>query len=292
MFNTPLLRTLFTLILLWVLSGCATQQFSSRSSVVDFLYPNSDQEQIVPAIPTLTLPIRLGIAFVPSEKNHRQGHNHWGWTDPTGMSLSEPAKLNIKEQLAGHFQSQDYIDEIQLIPSAYLRPQGSFTNLQQLQTMFGIDVVALISFDQIQFSDESKAALSYWTLIGTYLVKGQKNDTSTMMDTAVYDIKSRKLLFRAPGVSHVRGRSTPINLAEELRHDSQQGFAEASAQMIVNLEQELQRFTERLKAKPDDIKVIASNRYRGGSMSQISLTLFMLLLSFRWACSKRNLRVV
>lgn len=270
------------LLLLLVLSlcGCASQQYGSRSSIVDYLYPNTEQVQIEPSIPTLNLPLRVGVAFVPAEPGQRQGHNNWG-SSATGPQLTEPAKLKIMEQIANHFRDKDYIGDIQVIPSAYLRPQGSFANLQQLQSMFGIDVIALVSFDQIQFSDERKAALSYWTLIGAYLVAGQKNDTSTLMDTAVYDIRSRKLLFRAPGISNVKGRSTPVNLAEELRQDSQQGFTEASTQMISNLEQELRQFSERLKAKPDDIKVVRSSQYKGGSLNSLLLLLGMPLLYYR-----------
>lgn len=94
------------------------------------------------------------------------------------------------------------------------------------------------------------------------------------MDTAVYDIASRKLLFRAPGVSQVKGRSTPVNLQEELRHDSQQGFDEASKQMINNLQQELDNFTERLKQRPDDIKIVKGQNYRGGG----SFSAFLLMM--------------
>lgn len=257
-------RIISSLMLCSTLAGCASQQFGSRSSVVEYLYPTTEEVKVEPGTPVLTLPIRLGIAFVPAERTYQRGSNPWAFAEQGAASLNEPAKMQIMENIANHFRQQDFIGDIQLIPSSYLRPQGSFTNLDQLQSMFGIDVIALVSFDQVQFSDESKAALSYWTLVGAYLVSGQKNDTSTLMDTAVYAINSRKLLFRAPGVSQIKGRSTPINLTEELRQDSKQGFDEASKQMINQLEQELERFTERLKTRPDDIKVVRGSNYRGG----------------------------
>lgn len=272
------------LTMILFLSGCASQKMGSRSSVVDYLYPQDQQVNIEPATPVLTLPLRVGIAFVPADRSHSSGGNAWALSQHGANLLDETAKQRIMENIAGHFRSLDYISDIQIIPGTYLRPQGSFANLEQLKSMFGFDVIALVSYDQLQFSDETKGALSYWTLVGAYLVSGQKNDTSTLMDTAVYDINSRKLLFRAPGVSQVKGRATPVNLSEELRRDSQQGFTEASNQMITNLALELERFTERLKNQPDEIKVVHSNNYKGGGSS----SLFTLLLLGVVALSRRN----
>ncbi|MCF4009321.1 rhombotarget lipoprotein [Rheinheimera sp. UJ63] len=273
-----------SLALLCSLTGCASQQMGSRSSVVDYLYPTESEVMISPATPVLQLPIRLGIAFVPADRSHQRGDNPWAWQNTGANLLTEPAKMQILDNIAAQFREREFIGDIQVIPSAYLRPQGSFTNLDQLKTMFGVDVIALVSFDQAQFSDDSKAALSYWTLVGAYLVSGQKNDTSTLMDTAVYAIDSRKLLFRAPGVSQIQGRSTPINLSEELRLDSSAGFAAASEDMISNLETELQRFTERLKARPEDIQIVKSSNYRGGGSFGSS---FLIIIFGLWLSRQR-----
>ena len=121
--------------------------------------------------------------------------------------------------------------------------------------MFGVDVVALISYDQVQFTDEGLLSLTYWTIVGAYVVQGEKNDTQTMLDAAVYDIKSRKLLLRAPGTSRVRHSATPINLGEELRRDREKGFEIAATNMVANLHRELELFHERVKKNPDEIKV-------------------------------------
>ena len=76
---------------------------------------------------------------------------------------------------------------------------------------------------------------------------GEKNDTSTMLDTVVYDIASKKMLFRAPGTSVVKGRATPINLTEELRIDSNKGFHLAAKEMTSNLQTQLSIFKEKVK---------------------------------------------
>ncbi len=41
--------------------------------------------------------------------------------------------------------------------------------------------------------------------MGAYVVKGEKNETRTLMDAVVYDIRSRALLFRASGESGIIG---------------------------------------------------------------------------------------
>jgi len=284
-FSGKIVRSL-SVVLLLAITGCATQQMGSRSSVVDYLYPKKQQVAIEPGIAQLPLPLRVGIAFVPTDRLHRRGANPWAWADHGANSLTEKEKLQIMDRLASHFRQQDFIGDIQLIPSAYMRPQGSFDNLDQLKSMFGIDVIALISFDQMQFSDESKKALSYWTLVGAYLVSGQKNDTYTLLDTAVYDISSRKMLFRAPGSSQVKGRSTPINLNEELRADSKRSFDVAAEQMVQNLELELVNFKQRLKQQPADIQLSRRAGYSGGSGGTVLLILLISCFLWRLRCNR------
>ena len=107
---------------------------------------------------------------------------------------------------------------------------------------------------------------------------GEKNDTNTLMDTVVYDIASRKLLFRAPGTSLIKGRATPVNLSEELRADSAKGFEIATAKMIENLEIQLQVFREKAKQNPAEVKIIPlSNSGGGGSLDYYVLSLLFLL---------------
>jgi rhombotail lipoprotein len=231
--------------------------------VVDYLYPRSKQEVVQPSVPTLRLPLKVGIAFVPEQPGRSSGGTFWsGRVAPT--ALTETQKTALLETLAAHFRGYDFVGSIEVIPSAYLTPAGSFANVDQVRTMYGIDVVALVSYDQVQFTDQGLLSLTYWTLVGAYVVSGEKNDTSTLMDTAVYDIASRKLLFRAPGTSQVKGSSTPVNLAESLRGDSRKGFEEANRAMVGNLDQQLSGFRQRLKERPQEARIERSAGYSGG----------------------------
>ncbi len=259
------------------LLGCAGQQNRSKSSVVDYLYPASSDVVIEPSIPTLNIPLKVGVAFVPAARSSSRGMNFWTSNYNVDNGLSEIEKRRLLATISEHFKQQEFISKIEVIPSAYLKSGGSFTNLDQIKTMYGVDVIALVSYDQTQFTDENFLSFSYWTIIGAYIISGEKNDTSTLVDTVVYDIASRKMLFRAPGTSQVKGSATPINLSKKLRVDSDKGFQLAFDKMIENLDKELAVFRQRLKDNPKEAKVVYSKGYGGGS---IPANLILLLLVF------------
>lgn len=273
--------SLLTLLAI-MLGGCATQQARYYSSVVEYLYPNRDNQIEQPGIPVMKLPIKVGIAFVPDGSGQHQRGSFLGGSK-TNLVLTEKQKLELMNEVSRHFRQYSFIGSIELIPSAYLRPHGSFTNLEQLSTMHGVDAMALLSYDQIQFTDEGAASLLYWTLIGAYTIRGEKNTTQTMLDAAVYDIKSRKMLFRAPGTSLVKGSATPVNLSEELRLDSENGFKIAAADLITQLDAQLQVFRDKVKQEPESYKVVQrSGSTGGGAMDGWFLALLGLLAGLMW----------
>lgn len=253
------------IVVMTLMHGCAAKDQYRSSSAVEYLYPDEHVAE-KPQIPALALPLKVGIAFVPEA--YRYG--------PSGP-LTENEKMKLLQEISEHFQHYEFVDRIEMIPSAYLRPKGGFTNLDQIRTMYGIDVMVLVSYDQHQFTDEGIASLSYWTIIGAYIVPGEKNDTHTMVDAVVYDIKSRKLLFRAPGVSHIKGLSTPINLSEQLRKDSIEGFRVASGELIKNLDIQLQLFKEKVKASPQEYRISHREGYTGGGSIDALLLIMMAL---------------
>lgn len=266
-------RMLALLLCVFVVAGCATKSQHRSSSVMQYLYPK--QEVIVtPSMPRLTLPLRVGIAFVPESFGVQ--------------ALTESHKMGLMKEVSQHFKQYDFVKSITLIPSAYLRKEGSFSNLDQVRTMHGIDVVVLLSYDQTQFTDEGFAAVTYWTLVGAYLIPGEKNATHTMLDAAVYDIQSRNMLFRAPGVSHIKSKATPVNLSETLRADSLNSFQLASADLIKNLDLQLSVFRERIKESPDEYQIVHRQGYTGGG-SVDAFFLWFALLMLGYAMLKRRL---
>lgn len=241
------------------------------SSVMEYLYPHASSHVDTPGVPILSLPLKVGVAFVP-EQTARRGANAFMWQND---GFTEKQKIALLDQVSASFKQFPFVQSIQVIPSTYLTPGGGFENLDQLRQMFDVDVVALLAYDQAQFTDENWASISYVTVVGAYIVPGERNDTKTMMDAVVYDIASRKLLFRAPGISEVKHSVTPIGLNEGSRDDSQRGFDEAATNLVVNLQGELAQFKERVKSSPAEFKVTTKPGYNGvGGLGIIDLGLF------------------
>jgi rhombotail lipoprotein len=260
-------------------SGCASffggrAKHQRSSSVAAFLYPHRSQPLAEQGIPVLSLPLRIGVAFVPSTVAARGSY----YSSPVN-DLSEAQKQQLMQRVSAEFKALPFVQSIELVPSMYLRPGGGFENVDQLRSMLGIDVVALLAYDQIQFTDEDFLSLAYWTIVGAYLVQGNRNDTQTLMEAAIYDIPSRHLLFRAPGASQVKARSTPIGIERQLRADSASGFEQATAELIANLKTQLADFRERAKNAPDEVQIVRRPGYTGGGGIETGLAVALGLLA-------------
>ncbi len=243
-------KLLLATLIASLLSGCVGWRDSQRvqaTSVVQFLYPDKTNHIETPRMAVLSLPLRVGIAMLPPAKSNNN------YTASNAPSLAQQTFL--LQKVAAEFRALPYVKSIEVIPSVYLRPEGSFENLDQLKTMYGVDVIALVSYDQVQFTDTSLFSLAYWTIVGAYVVQGEKNDTQTMIDAVVYDIASRRMLFRAPGISRIKAHAAPIDLNAELREDSRKGLETATTEMIKNLNVELSTFKERIKTEPEEFKI-------------------------------------
>jgi rhombotail lipoprotein len=277
--NSAIIRTALLSILLVVAAGCAgIQGRHTTTSVVDYLYPGQTDPVTQQGIPVLNLPMNVAIAFVPDKPGQA-----------SALALTEARKSELLERVAAHFRTLDYIESIQIIPSAYLTPKGGFENLNQIQTMYRVETIALVSYDQAQFTDEGMASILYWTIVGAYVVPAEKNSTSTMVDAVVIHIPSRKMLFRAPGVSQVRGHSTPVNLSEELRKDSDDGFNQSVNQMITNLDVQLVAFKEKVKESPEEFQVVRSDGTSGGGALDLptAALISLLLAGGLWWSSRK-----
>ena len=220
------------------------------SSVVEYLAstPVDDAPRAVPAKPTLRLPLRVAVAFVPVGNGSRNGAHDEVFTARD--------RVVLMEKVRAHFATRPWVGSIEIVPDQYVQARGGFENLDQLRRMLGVDVVTLLSYDQVQFTDDTRLSLTYLTVAGAYLVNGQKNDTRTMLDAAVFDVATRRLLFRAAGESHVRAGATAINVNQRRRDDAQRGFREAADDLVTKLDAELERFAARVRDPNSDVVVI------------------------------------
>jgi rhombotail lipoprotein len=245
-------------------AGCTTWGMHERhraNSLYNYLYSGKPGHVDAESIPVLALPLRVGIAFVPADSFRGDG----GYFPSVDATLSENEKMDLMQHISAQFKSYPFVKSMELIPTAYLTPKGGFANLEQIRTMYGVDVMVLLSYDQVQFTDQGMLSLSYWTIVGAYFIQGEKNDTQTMLDGAVYDIASHKLLFRAPGVSKVKGSATYVNLSQQLRKDSEQGFQEAATNLVASLKVQLEEFQQRVKSAPAEFKVVKQPGYTGAA---------------------------
>lgn len=276
--SLPSPRRLITVILSVALALCLTgcvgfwgqRRHHEASSVVQFLYPDK-MPFVQPEIPTLRLPLRVGVAFVPSSTGSGRGFSR------IQANFSEQQKTELLRKVSGQFKTLPFVQSIEIIPATYLRPGGGFENLDQLRAMLGIDVIALIAYDQAQTSDDNEASLAYWTIVGAYLVEGQRNATHTLMEAVVYDIPSRSLLFRAPGTSVIKNHATLFRNDHELKKASAESITEASAQMTANLAQELELFKVRAREEPHTVKIEHKPGYTGGGSLDAGFALLLLL---------------
>ena len=244
--KSRLTMTLCLLVLMAFLVSCSKTPprpyQHHKTSIIRFLGSGEEPQKTQHAVePTITVPLKGGIALVPSLDY--------------GGGFPEKAKMDLMRKIGAEFEKYKFVESIELIPSLYLEEEGGFSNLDKLRKLFGIDVIMLLSYDQSQFKDSSALAITYWTLIGAYLVKGEKNDTHTLMDAALFHIPSRKMLFRASGINHIKSRATFINLSEKAREDRLTGFRKASMELSKNLKEKLFAFRKMIRSPSGKFKL-------------------------------------
>ena len=240
------------------------------SSLVDYLYPEGEiPPEVEERIPQLKLPLRVGLAFVPQPAGAAG--------DGPSEALKNEALQKVREQFAG----RKYIASIEVIPDTYLRSTKGFEGMQQVARLYAVDVMALVSWDQVAVTGDNKLALTYWTIVGAYIIKGTENQTQTFVDTAVFDVASRKLLFRAPGTDSRERSSTAIDAAEVSRKVRAESFSAAMVDMTTSLAMELERFEQRLKDEPE-LAAVEWKAGSGGGGGSADPALLLILAAFAW----------
>ena len=243
-------------------------------SIVDYLYPDAKEPpQMQPSVTYLRPPVRVGIAFVPGG----------GW----GAGLPEAEKTKLLDRVKASFAQYGYIGSIDVIPTQYLRSRGGFANLEQVGRMFNVEVVALLSYDQVQFNDTNALSVLYWTIVGAYIIHGDQYDIQTMVDASVFDVSSRKLLFRAPGTSQVKGSASLAGFSERSRTARIDGYNKAVEELIPQLQSELQSFKERIKSD-SSYRIENKPGYSGGGdFGWLSLLIGLSLIGIGY-CAHRE----
>lgn len=214
--------------------GCFSTTHVRRANVLEHLYPEGK-----PASPAsvvqLDLPVHVGVAFVPEAAD----------SGMAGLPAQEQALL---ERARKAFETAEGLGRIEVVPESFVTRQGGFENVRQIRSALGVDLIALISFDQTQFDDPNLASITYWTIAGAYVVPGNENETHTLVYVSVFDIESQALLMNASGESKVEGRTTAMNVERSMREDRVTGFELAVDDMIQHLDDALRQFREQVKS--------------------------------------------
>ena len=192
------------------------------------------------------------------------------------------------EKVKAAFEGVDYVEDIQVIPSNYLASGGGFQALEQTSRLYDLDVFALVSWDQVVNTEDTPLSVLYWTIIGSYVIPASRNSVSTMLDTAVFDIRTRKLLLRAPGYDHASRQTTAIGSESGQQQISDASFESAVSKMSESLETEIDAFGERVKSDKS-VQIAYSRDYSGSSVPLLLLcTLALAALLAPRGTRRRN----
>jgi len=285
---------IFWLAILSPLTGCAVlghalcapecrSQTHNSSSLVSFLYPDGKTPPPNNTIPELHVPLRIGLAFLPSQPSYG------------AIPLEEAQKQELLERIRQRFASRKFVSEIVIIPDYYLANSRGFTGLDGVQRLYNVDLMALVSYDQVTHQDDNKLSLGYLTIVGAYVLPGTSHDTVTLVDLAVVDPKTRSLVLRAGGTNSREGKSTLVNVDRAARGDSVTGFDAATNQMIDHFDTALTAFEADVHAGRANVRVVDRNvpgsTGGGGSMDPWAGLALLMLTAARLLHARRPIRI-
>jgi rhombotail lipoprotein len=268
--------TLVGMTVILGLTGCADfaclgachRHTQNSTSLVEFLYPMGAAPPPQDAQPELHLPLRVGLAFLPST----------GAEAENGLDAAH--KEALLEEIRQRFISRKFVADIVVIPDYYLRGKTGFEGLEGVQRLYGIDLMALVSYDQVAHEDDNNWSLGYVTIVGAYILKGTRHDVSTLVDLAVVDPTTHSLVLRAGGFDTRHGNVSLVRESIELRDAARGGFDAATQQMMDHFDDALKKFESDVHEGKAHVKVVSNHGIGGGgSLDWLSLIALLSLVA-------------
>lgn len=272
------------LVLIFGLNGCADLQCFARcqrhtqnsTSLVEFLYPNGAPPPAENSQPQLRLPLRVGLAFLPGNGD-------------IAMGPDAAQKEALMQEIRKRFVSRKFIAEIVVIPDYYLRGKRGFESLEGVQRLYNIDLMALVSYDQVAHEDDNRWSLGYLTIVGAYVLKGTRHDVSTLVDLAVVDPATHSLVLRAGGFDTRHGTETLVDENRRLRETSAQAFTAATQQMIDHFDSALTAFESEVREGTANVKVVSNHgKPSSGGLGAVDWLGLLLLVPLTVAAAGRR----
>jgi rhombotail lipoprotein len=262
------------------LSGCAEllcmpnckAHAHNASSLVDFLYPNGRTPPQQNEIPQLRIPLRVGLAFLPPSEADAMG------------GLDAAHREQLLEKIKERFSSRKFVADIVLIPDYYLASRRGFEGLESVQRLYGLDLMALVSYDQVMHMDENNWSLGYVTIVGAYVLEGSRHDISTLVDLAVVDPKTHALVLRAGGTDTRHGNTTLMSSERETREAAIEGYGAATDQMTEHFDAALTKFESDVRSGKAAVRMVRETGGRtggGGALGWWSILPLLMLVTFR-----------
>ena len=223
--------TIILIFLIIFFTGCAKKYddyIYHRSSVVDYLYSNEQGVALSPFVALLKFPLKVGIGFAPSKVQYHQ------------RIIDETERVKLMRRVQGILKKYN-MGDTKIIPSAFFEQNGGFEHLKEIKKLYDIDLIVLVSYDYLKFTDNTPNHITYWGIIGGDIVESRENLIHTMVNASLFDIESKKLAFISSGVSRIRGK---IDAKQQKK-----GFLVASEMLLKDLNLRLSLLSKRKKKK-------------------------------------------
>ncbi|HEU4529776.1 MAG TPA: rhombotarget lipoprotein [Steroidobacteraceae bacterium] len=268
---------------------CGKSRSGSSSSLVGFLYPGGEVPAAEDAIPELRVPMRVGLTFLPDTAG--------------GAGVDAAQRAEVLERIRQRFLARKFIAEIVVIPDYYLTHktgltpktglthnsgQSGFDSLAGLQRLYNLDLLALVSHDQVTYTDENSLSLTYLTIVGAYIFPGSKHEVTTLVDLAIVDPKTRSLLLRAGGTNAQERTTTLVDQEPVARGTRQKSFSAASDQMIEHFDAALAQFEDNVRSGKASVKVTRRDGGGGGGGGSMDVMLIVAALGLVAARLRRR----
>jgi rhombotail lipoprotein len=286
------IRNVVALALALGLSGCVAldhafcapycqSESHSSSSLVTFLYPHGDIPPPDGAIPQLHVPLRVGLAFLPPQETRNR------------IVLAAAKRDELLAQIQQRFENRKFVAQIVVIPDYYLQTNRGFAGLEGVQRLYNVDVMALVSYDQVTHEDDNKLSLGYITIVGAYVLKGSTHDVSTLVDLAVVDPATHSLVLRAGGTDTRHASSTLIDVDRDSRVLRAQSFDLATDQMIEHFDIALNKFESDVRDGKANVRVVRRDGHPaagGGALQPTAVFALLGVLAMRVRARRQTRR--